>query len=211
MSSAPFAQEEESGEIRLPSLVKEFASELEPHPVSQLFSHDAICCRSAKAWFTSVAGAFAFQNPGPPGWIRERWDWGPTQWPLSWCEAVRADKLDCGALAALARHAFRAYGMKNYAAQLIQRFDNDAVANWQTTWEQENADAGWIRGNLAYHEAVLVERPDGFQIWDPTDNTWMDHQSRGYGEIMAIRFKMDPKNQLFAGKWIFRDGAGWLF
>src|SRR5574342_271092 len=76
-------------------------------PPSQLVDHGHDCCRVARAWLVSLdysldsvlASADRFRGPG---WIRDRYPWGPSRWPLSWCEVVVAEQLDCGALTALA-------------------------------------------------------------------------------------------------------------
>lgn len=63
-------------------------------PVSRFSTHAGSCCRIARQWFECMARA-AMRSWGPePRWITERWKWGPTVWPIHWCEAVTSHELD---------------------------------------------------------------------------------------------------------------------
>jgi len=149
---------------------------------SFLASHAGTCCIVARRWFDALASAAGHQFPGPPTWIRERWSWGPTNWPLYWCEAVTAKALDCGALAALSRHAFEACGVRAYSVQLIERFDDRTVAHWKETWRGVRV-LPWWWGDLVYHEAVVAFAGGSPFLWDPTDNRVL----RPCGRAVCIR------------------------
>jgi hypothetical protein len=82
-------------------------------PNSRISHHGAACCEIAHAWL--LAFDFAQLNGGNrlagPRWMREHSTWGPTAWPVHWCEAVDAKVVDCGVHAAMAHEAFTARGL----------------------------------------------------------------------------------------------------
>ncbi len=173
---------------------------LEKRPVSVLMMHPGRCCEVARAWFRTLARSVVAVHPGPPMWIRERWEWGPTSWPVYWCDLAKRDKLDCGALAALAREACLAVGNEVRAVQLLERFDTTTIENWRTLWGAEAEQ--WTFGDLVYHEAVALlavpqaARPEEearaplvkVRIWDPTDLHWVEGNSTtGLGSLVALR------------------------
>lgn len=173
---------------------------LEKRPVSVLAMHSGHCCKVVRAWFRTLARSMVALHPGPPMWIRERWEWGPTSWPVYWCDLAKRDKLDCGALAALAREAYLALGDEVRPAQLLERFDTTSIENWRSLWGAEAEQ--WTFGDLAYHEAVALlaapetrrlekEAPASLirvNIWDPTDLHWVEGNSTtGLGSLVALR------------------------
>lgn len=125
-----------------------------------------------------------------PRWIRQRYSWGPSSWPIYWCEAVEAKVLDCGALAAISRELFNARGIECYATQFIQRYSADASENWHATWEgEQNCAPHWIRDDLVYHEGcATLMADDRIRIWDPTPAWWVKpKQFNGYGAVLAVK------------------------
>ncbi len=168
--------------------VLEIVASREP---SRLRTHDARCCRLARAWFRALAVSASLQQPGPPAWIRQHWNWGPVEWPLNWCWIPELKTLDCGALAALARAAFEATGAKTVPVQLIERFDAAAVEHWRAAWMGNRTTPPWMWGELVYHEAVGVLDGTRIAIWDPTDSDFVDRPTPGaYASAQAIR--IDP-------------------
>jgi hypothetical protein len=163
-------------------------------PPSQLLDHERDCCRMARAWFHSldysfdsvVASADRFRGPR---WIRDRYPWGPSRWPLSWCEVVEAEELDCGALTALAREVFTTRGVLCWPAQLVQRFSMQDTQHWRTLWGSGPGLFEWTAGDLIYHEAAaVVVRDRSVKIWDPTHNWWIPpEQADGYGATLLVR------------------------
>lgn len=74
--------------------------------VSTLAHHGA-CCDRARGWIVAMARSHDFAATDgldytAPRWLTRRWRWGPTRWPIAWCEAVRAEAIDCGVFAAFA-------------------------------------------------------------------------------------------------------------
>lgn len=156
-------------------------------PPSVLFAHDDTCCQVARAWFTSMARSIGAQEAGPPLWIRERWRWGPVDWPLYWCDAMAAERLDCGALAALGRCAVESLGGAALPVQLIQRFDPSTVASWHDSW-REAALPPWTWVDFVYHEAIALLDGDTVAVWDTTSGYWVDGKATvGYASLAAIR------------------------
>jgi hypothetical protein len=163
-------------------------------PPSQLLDHGRECCRVARAWFRSLdysldsvlASADRFRGPG---WIRDRYPWGPSRWPLSWCGLVVAEHLDCGALTALAREVFTARGLICLPAQLIQRYSTQDTHQWRKRWGSGPGLFEWTAGQLIYHEAAaILVRDRVIKVWDPTHNWWIPpDQSDGYGATLAMR------------------------
>jgi hypothetical protein len=151
-------------------------------PPSFLSSHTGTCCHTAYRWFEAMSRSAGRLFPGPPTWIRERWTWGPNDWPLHWCEAVGAPALDCGALGALSWHAFEVCGVRAYPVQLIERFDARTVAHWIEMWRGVHV-LPWWWGDLVYHEAVLAFAGETPFLWDPTDNRVV----RPCGRAVSIR------------------------
>src|SRR3712207_2487200 len=73
-------------------------------PASAIQHHGRPCCRLAREWvfatdFSQLNGESLLTGPR---WIRHKYKWGPSKWPIHWCEAVEQKTLDCGALASLA-------------------------------------------------------------------------------------------------------------
>src|SRR5215203_96792 len=67
-------------------------------PPSTFRHHGRRCCKAARDWIVSMDHSQLSGhsvNTGPR-WIRQRFAWGPTAWPICWCEAVKEKILDCG-------------------------------------------------------------------------------------------------------------------
>lgn len=158
---------------------------------STISHHGEACCRIAREWilamdYAQLGGASVLAGPR---WIRHRYPWGPSSWPIHWCEAVRQKRLDCGALAALAHEVFLARGVRGFPAQFIEQFTEDATRDWQSCWADEKTPSDWIREDLIYHEGCAVEVGEGeIKLWDPTASWWINpKQFGGYHGVLAVR------------------------
>ncbi|HEU0134682.1 MAG TPA: hypothetical protein VFR28_07650, partial [Allosphingosinicella sp.] len=122
-------------------------------PHSSLSHHGQACCEIAKAWVTSMdfAQLNGAELTSGPRWLRSKYKWGPSPWPMHWCEAVKRKTIDCGAHAALATEAFRARGLTAFPAQLVQRYSADASEQWQAKWSGEDVSCHWLDGEHIYH------------------------------------------------------------
>ncbi len=153
--------------------------------------HGEQCCHVAREWFLSTD--YSQLNAGArltgPRWLRLKYTWGPSSWPLHWCEAAEQKTLDCGALAALAYEVFVARGVKSYPAQLIQQYTDENARHWSKSWDEALIPANWIKDDLIYHEAcAVVVRNNQIKIWDPTASWWVNpKQFGGYGGLLALR------------------------
>lgn len=160
-------------------------------PASTISHHGRACCDVAREWILatdhSQLGDAAVLTG--PRWLRQRYPWGPSPWPLHWCEAVGRKRLDCGAHAAIAHELFTARGVKSRPAQFVQRFSEDAARHWADKWREEEAAAAWIDGDLIYHEGCAVAPSgDEIKLWDASAGWWIDpRQSGGYGSLLSVR------------------------
>lgn len=158
---------------------------------SCLAQHDAECCAVAREWvmaydFAQMNGADPMSGPR---WLRQRYKWGPSPWPIHWCEAVERDTLDCGALGCMAREIFAERGLASFPVQLVQQYTPEATAQWQCQWDSEQVSTHWIDEDVIYHEACAIEASDGeLKLFDPSAGCWIDpRQSGGYGALLALR------------------------
>jgi hypothetical protein len=155
---------------------------------SSILDHGRGCCLIGKEWFLAMDRGLNGNSTEPPKWLRERFAWGPSRWPLYWCEAVQRDILDCGGLAALAREGFMARGIVALATQLIRFHSPEDSGQWHVRWSNEGLAADWIHGQFIYHEAVAVVKKKTIQLWDPSENFWIDPELQlGYTGTVAIR------------------------
>ena len=160
-------------------------------PASTISHHGGQCCQIAREWILSTD--YSQLNAGHPltgpRWLRLKYTWGPSTWPIYWCEAVERKTLDCGVLAALALEVFAARGVKSYPAQFIQQYTDDATRQWTKRWHDKNAPVYWIKEDLIYHEGcAVVVRDNEIRLWDPSAGWWVNpKQAGGYGGLLALR------------------------
>ena len=153
--------------------------------------HGRACCEIVKEWI--IATDQSLLNGGDdltgPRWLRQRYEWGPTRYPMHWCEIGRAKVLDCGVHAAIAQEVFLARGVRSFRVQLVQEYSNGATEQWQLKWEDRDAITTWMDGELIYHEGCAVVGSDGIaKIWDPSAGWWIDpNTTSGYGSLRALR------------------------
>ena len=160
-------------------------------PASMITHHGKSCCRIAREWIFSMD--YSQLNGGNllagPRWLRHKFKWGPSVWPIRWCEVVEQEQLDCGVHASLAHEVFQARGLRSFPAQFIQQFSEDATRQWSTKWNEGGASLHWIKEDLIYHEGcAVVVKDDEIKIWDPSAGWWVNpKQFGGYGGVLAIR------------------------
>jgi hypothetical protein len=176
-------------------------------PNSLISHHGAACCDIAHEWL--IAYDFAQLNGGDihagPRWMREHSDWGPTVWPIHWCEAVDAAIVDCGVHGAMAHEVFRARGVTAFRAQFVQSYSADTVASWRQNWSEMGASDHWIDGESIYHEgnAVIVSGST-VKLWDGSAGCWINPRGgSGYGSLTAVRIEVDadiPRQLSWGGR-----------
>lgn len=166
-------------------------------PASTISHHNAECCQIAREWILSMD--YSQLNAGHtltgPRWLRLKYKWGPSRWPIHWCEAAGQKTLDCGALAALSQEIFAARGVRCYPAQFIQQYTEQSARHWHKKWAEDESSAHWIKEDLIYHEGCAVAvRDNEIKIWDPTASWWMNpKQFGGYGGVLVVRI-FDPRS-----------------
>ena len=160
-------------------------------PHSNFSHHNEACCEIARQWVTAMDYAQLTGGglTSGPRWLRQKYKWGPSPWPMHWCEAVKRKTIDCGAHAALALEAFRARGLEAFPAQLVQRYSAEATEQWQAKWSGEDVSCHWLDGEHIYHEVTaLIVGEDEVKIWDGSAGSWVDpRQGAGYGSLVAVR------------------------
>jgi hypothetical protein len=177
----------------------------EHFPNSHISHHGAACCDIAHAWL--LAFDFAQLNGGDlltgPRWMREHSSWGPSAWPIHWCEAVDAKVVDCGVHAAMAHEAFAARGVRAFRAQFIQRYSAEAAHSWRANWNNQSVSDHWIDGDLIYHEgnAVLIG-DDEVKLWDGSAGWWINPRGDGgYGSLAAVRIEAEMPELVGRVRW----------
>ncbi len=189
--------------------VADVAALLGGQGVSEPVDHGSACCRTARRWLGSIHAAGAPSAPlSGLAWISEMYPWGPSGWPISWCELVEQEKLDCGAQAALAREALRDSGSVVLGVQLLIRASSADIAHWRRAWADGGIAPGWLFERLYYHEAVGVS-DDHLVVFDPTRN-WKipPDATTSDGTVAAIRVSGGHTNtvqwgqhELTVGDW----------
>lgn len=191
---------------------------------SAILDHGKMCCKMAREWLLAMDLSLRV-NDCPicaPRWIRERYEWGPSHWPLYWCEVEGSNMLDCVALAALAREIFLARGVIAFPVQLVQQFSEQDLHHWRKKWLKAGQSPDWIIGTHVYHEACAVVVHENYiKIWDPTDNFWIyPDQYPGYGATLAIRviapfsapnILVWGNHQIIPNQWIMVCRVTWGF
>jgi hypothetical protein len=162
---------------------------------SMISHHGLRCCALAREWIFSTdhAQLNGEHSLTGPRWVRHRFTWGPSPWPIAWCEVVSRRVLDCGAFAALAYEVFSARSIKSFRAQVIQEFSEQATTQWMSKWTAEQIPVDWITAGLIYHEVCAVETPaQTIRLWDPSAGWWINGQRvQGYGMVRALRIFAD--------------------
>jgi hypothetical protein len=160
-------------------------------PPSVISHHGQACCDVAREWMLSMDfSQLSAGNPlTGPRWLRQKYNWGPSSWPIHWCEAAEKKTLDCGALAAIAHEIFVARGVTSFPVQLIQQYSEVAAHHWQKGWAEASSVSHWIMDDLIYHEGCAVAlRDNELKIWDPTASWWVNpKQFGGYGGVLVLR------------------------
>lgn len=161
-------------------------------PHSRISHHGGACCETARHWVIAMDYAMlGGSDPASgPRWLRARYKWGPSPWPIHWCELVERKVIDCGAHAALAQAVFDARGQTSFHAQLIQKYSPDATSQWRSAWTEEETSCHWLAEDIIYHEATaLVLGDDAVKLWDPSAGWWLNprQQGEGYGNLLAVR------------------------
>ena len=179
---------------------------------SSVLARHGACCDRARAWLAAMGRSHDFAATdglayAAPRWLCERYTWGPTRWPLAWCEAVQSKTIDCGVFAAFALEIFRAKGVTAYPAQVLRTYAPESTTHWQHKWAGLPEAFNWIGASVVYHEVCVVQSGELARIYDPTDGVWLDPSiKRGHGGHIAIRAELPValswgSHKLVNGQW----------
>ena len=179
---------------------------------SRLSRHGA-CCDCARGWIVAMARSHDFAatdglDYAAPRWLTRRWRWGPTRWPIGWCDAVRAEIIDCGVFAAFALEIFRAKGVDAYPGQVLRTDVEESTVHWRHKWAAMPDAFNWIGRTAVYHEVCVVRAgPADARIYDPTSGFWLDPGvQRGHHALTAVRAEIPEAlawgpHRLVNGQW----------
>jgi hypothetical protein len=157
-------------------------------------AHHGPCCDRARAWVIAVGRSYDFASTdgltfAAPRWLTRRWAWGPTRWPITWCEAIKAEAIDCGVFAVFAVEIFRAKGVEAYLGQLVRSCAEERIAHWRRKWAAMPGAFNWIGTRVVYHEVCVVRvGPGEAWVYDPTEGIWLEPRGpSGHNAHLAIR------------------------
>lgn len=150
--------------------------------------HGSSCCAAARGWLGAIHAAGGHTAPlSGLGWIADMYPWGPSRWPMWWCDLVDQEKLDCGAHSAVAREVARGAGVELLGVQLLLWAGAGDIAHWGSTWREEGVAPTWLFDELYYHEAVGWA-DETLVVLDSTRNSRVPSDAaRGNGSVAAIR------------------------
>jgi hypothetical protein len=160
-------------------------------PPTQILSHGDEMCEVARKYLIGLDSLLAIGNNPiePPVWITIKYKWGPTRYPVYWCQIVKAEELDCGSLSAVIREIYRSRGVHTLPVQLILKYPVHIIEHYIAMWRRKGLPVNWIWGNYVYHEVVGVILDEcEMKIYDPVENSWI--KSSGHverGRVAAIR------------------------
>jgi hypothetical protein len=166
------------------------------HPCSEIICHDRACCTDARLWFMAYAKSMQVGSNSQfrlqaPSWLPGLFDWGPSRWPIAWCEVVEQKTVDCGVFAALAREVLQAQGHDVYPAQALLSYNKICTDHWKDLWRKDPTPESfpWVGDEIVYHEIVVLERADGTgEFYDSTFGQWYQPSPRiGFGALLALK------------------------
>ena len=193
------------------------------HPSSCIIHHERECCEEARLWFLAYArsmeGGMATQyRMRPPSWLSQLFEWGPSVWPISWCQVVKEKTIDCGVFAVLAREVFAAQGFEAHPAQALLSYNQNCTDHWKDLWingmkkidkRKRGEVFPWVGSHVVYHEICLIETKNGdAQIYDSTFGHWLESNKReGFAGLIAVKSEC-PRllrwgdKTLCCGEWV---------
>lgn len=161
---------------------------------SSRLAHHGSCCERARSWLIAMSRSHDFAATdglayAGPRWLTKRYAWGPTEWPVGWCQAVNAGAIDCGVFGAFALEIFRAKGISAFPGQVLRTYAESSTSHWRHKWAAVPEAFNWIGTRVVYHEVTMVQvSPTDVRIYDPTDGVWLDPGVReGHGAHSAVR------------------------
>ncbi len=163
-------------------------------PLSRIAYHEGPCCLEARRLIMAKLQQYpdiGSQLAAIPATFR----WGPTRWPVHWCELDRSEEPvgDCGVHGDLAGALLTDAGIPHARGRAAIAPGSLSTAHWEATWTEAEASPQWIGPDVVHHEVVRV----GDRWWDPTEARWFTGPGAALvaGTVVAVR-----EDQ---GDWIF--------
>lgn len=148
--------------------------------------HDGPCCAEARQLILAKLQQYpdlGSQLAAIPATFR----WGPTRWPVRWCELLAPNELvaDCGVHAQLASELLWLAGVPHTRGRAAIRAGATSVAHWSATWGEADASDAWLGDDVVHHEVVKV----GDRWWDATEARWFSGPGAALvaGIVVAVR------------------------
>jgi hypothetical protein len=180
---------------------------------SQLVEHGK-CCRLAKKWLLNTHRSLSFNRTQTseiiaPTWLPNHFKWGPTQWPLGWCEAIQRREIDCGVFAAFAELIFQDVNLEVYRGQILLDQPRTMTEQWSANWSHIPMSFPWFGACEVYHEVVAVTtNGHDIRVYDPTEAVWVGPRL-GFGFNKTIGISIDSPQvfdwgayEVGLGKWL---------
>jgi hypothetical protein len=127
---------------------------------------------------------------------------------VAWCEAVKAETIDCGVFGAFALELFRAKGIEAYPGQLLRGCAEERISHWRRKWDAIPTAFNWIGTRVVYHEVSVVRtEADQARIYDPTEGFWLEPGTQsGHHGHLAVRAEIPMtlkwgEHELVNGRW----------
>lgn len=169
----------------------------ETKATSSLIHHRRECCDNARSWLLCMSKSFEFSNTNTqkiiaPTWLNSFYKWGPSKWPIPWCEVVKNKTIDCGVFAAFAKEIFEFSGFEAYSGQVIQHYSQQSLYQIKQNWEAAGYKPKWLTDSCVYHEVCAIRiSHDEVKIYDPTDALWLDpDKNSGNGAVLSLRLEL---------------------
>ena len=130
-------------------------------PVSEL-AHHGECCARARAWLLARSRTADFTvtdrvGGAGPRWLSDMYEWGPTRWPVAWCEVVHAKTIvPHAAFWRVCPRDFRHKGVKAYGGQVVRNYDRASLAHYRNMWARLPGAFDWIGEEHVYHEVCIL-------------------------------------------------------
>ncbi len=160
-------------------------------PISPVISHQDECCTHAKEWFITLDASL--RDPTNvwvgPTWISEKYQYGPSSWPLHWCKLIQMDSLSCNGFTSIACLIFKGRGLKAFPVQVIQRYPRHMTQRWRKEWKSRRLLDEWIYDELVRHEVCgVVDDENNLRLWDGTVGYWLEPVgAQEVGAVLALR------------------------
>ena len=155
-------------------------------PLSRVAYHAGRCCVESRQLILAKLQQYpdvGSQLAAIPATFR----WGPTRWPVHWCELARRSEpvADCGVHAVLASELLTAAGIEHVRGRAAIAAGRIAAAHWTATWDDADADCAWIGPDVVHHEVLRV----GDRWWDATEARWFSGPGDALvaGIVVAVR------------------------